>query len=113
MAVLGLLDGKQAFFAMKMSQLVTGDAPPSIDSQSSHDDADNLDKAERTKKSILTDRIAAKLIKSKDEVDLRMVRLHGILKSPPRTNLLSYLGVTTLVNRRLSQRIDQSSLLVL
>ena len=110
MAVLGLLDGKQAFFAMKMSQLVTGDAPLSIDSQSSHedDDAENLDdKAEKTEKSVFRDRIAAKLLKSKDEVDLRMMRLHGFFKSPPSstTNLLSYLGVMTHLNRRFSQKI--------
>lgn len=71
-----------------------------------------MNKAERTKKSIFRERIAAKLIKSKDEVDLRMMRLHGILKGPPKTNMLSYLGVMTHLNRRFSQKIDPSSLFV-
>ena len=106
MAILGLLNRNQLFYASKMSQLVASDndqrTKDNFDSDISfcEDEQQTLANNGQTKKSIFTDKIAKDLFYSRDKVDRRLLKLHKLAKQPPRRRtsllgMLEYLGVST------------------
>ena len=102
LAIFGLLNRNQLFYASKMSQLVASNdyrTNENCDSDSSFcEDEQQLANSRQTKKSIFTDKIAKDLAYSRDKVDRRLLKIHKMAKQPPsrRTkllDLLEYLGV--------------------